>query len=163
MTRGRWGGSGGSGGGGEVPARVVAPEATPPAEDGRPPTSADVDRPIGTGGSPNSRVPSSGSTIHTRAAESRALVVPALLGQNGVGRHRAAEPTHEELMRASVALALERGRVGSFVCEATARRSSSSAPASAGEPSGEPVVLIGRSHRPVSSGSARRRTPHGTT
>ena len=59
------------------------------------------------GGSENSRVPSSGSTIQTRSRVEPDLVVLALLGQHGVARSVLGEQLHEQLVGGQVAGVLE--------------------------------------------------------
>ena len=68
----------------------------------RRPTSATCTAQSVAPGSPNSRVPSSGSTIQTRLA-SRRPVVLALLRQHGVVRVGLLKPADEQLVRAPVA------------------------------------------------------------
>ena len=68
-------------------------------------------------GSPNSRVPSSGSTIHTRCAVEAREVVAALLGQDGVAGGLGLEQLHEQVVGRPVALVADvvPGRTGQVV------------------------------------------------
>ena len=61
--------------------------------------------------SPNSRVPSSGSTIQTRLAPILARVVDALLGEHGVVGALLGEQLHEQLVRGPIALVAKSLRV----------------------------------------------------
>ena len=62
--------------------------------------------------SPNSRVPSSGSTIQTREADEPHRVVGALLGQHRVVGVRRRQRRHDEVVRRPVARGLDLGGVG---------------------------------------------------
>ena len=62
--------------------------------------------------SPYSRVPSSGSTIQTRSASRRRLVVDALLGEHRVVGPLGREPLHQQLVRVGVAGGAQGRRVG---------------------------------------------------
>ena len=105
---------GGAGGGaGCVPrvmpraGRATAPAATTPSMASATWTAQSA-RPR----SLNSRVPSTGSMIQTRAASSRAQVVTPLLGQDGVaGRCLLAEQLHQQVVGAQVAFVPDVHRV----------------------------------------------------
>ena len=64
--------------------------------------------------SPNSLVPSSGSTIHTRSAWNRRGVLDALLGQDDVVRPGAVQLLHEEAVAGHVAGVHDLPRVGAL-------------------------------------------------
>ena len=103
---------GGSSGGSSVDSVMPGPGRATAATVGNPfSTSATCTAQSVRGSSPNSRVPSSGSTIQVRAASTRLGVVGPFLGEDGVVGVRLAQPFQDEVVGAAVALVLELGGV----------------------------------------------------
>ena len=78
-------------------------------------------------GSPNSRVPSSGSTIHTRSARQAGLVVDALLRQDGVAGPGPRQLGHQELVGLPVAGVPQGAGVAALGAQVRRRRPARSA------------------------------------